>query len=171
MKAIKALKRLAKIEAMLSNLIERYAASNHSIQGVLRDAKASIARAKETVSLQESHQTAKHPSVKAGEPHRRHLTAERRKRKPATAVVKVAAPAKTTKPAVAKKVAPKAATAIAMTAKKAVEKAATKKPLNVVTKTEKARNSVVAKKTAPENAAAMKVVPPEQPVAAKSAVQ
>lgn len=178
MKAIKALKRLTKMEAVLSNLIERYAAGKHSIQLALQDAKASVIRAKETVSLQESHRTAKNPSVNAGKPKGRHLTAERRKKKPATAVVKVAAPAKTTMPAVAKKVAPKAAvTATPKTAKKAVREIATKKPLNAVTKTEKARKPAVAKKTAFDNAAVKKVVaaeeavkPPEGPVAAEVAV-
>jgi hypothetical protein len=172
MKAVKALKRLTKIEVMLSNVIERYAPSNHGVQEVLQDAKASVVRAKEAV--QASPETAKNPSVKAGDPNRRHLTAESRKKKPATAVGKVAAPAKTTTPAVAKKVAPKAVTATANAAKTSVEKTATNKPLNVVTKT---RMPAVTKKTARQNAAAKKVVateqevkPPEHLVAAEVAV-
>jgi hypothetical protein len=55
MKAIKALKRLTKAEALLSNVIERYAASGHSIQEVLQNAKASVIRAKDAVGLQASH--------------------------------------------------------------------------------------------------------------------
>jgi len=54
MKAIKALKRLTKAEALLSNVIERYVTSEHSLQEVLQDAKASVIRAKEAVGQQAS---------------------------------------------------------------------------------------------------------------------
>jgi hypothetical protein len=59
MKATKAVKKLARIEALLSNVSERYAASDHSIQEVLQDAKDSVIRAKEAVSLQASPQSEK----------------------------------------------------------------------------------------------------------------
>jgi hypothetical protein len=48
MKASKALKRLAKIETMLANVMKRYSAPD--LGGVLKDAKAAVARAKEAVS-------------------------------------------------------------------------------------------------------------------------
>ena len=49
MKANKALKRLAKIEALMSVVTERYSASAPHIREVLQDAKAAVARARETV--------------------------------------------------------------------------------------------------------------------------
>jgi len=57
MKANKALKRLAKIEALISDLMERYSASAPHIREVLQDAKAAVTRAKEAVSLQSSSET------------------------------------------------------------------------------------------------------------------
>ena len=75
MKAIKALKRLTKAEALLSNVIERYVASGHSIQEVLQDAKASVIRAKDAVGLQASPRKSKKTSVKAGSPKRRRSAA------------------------------------------------------------------------------------------------
>ena len=52
MKANKALKRLAKIEALLSDVAERYSASAPHVRDVLQDAKAAVARAKEALRLQ-----------------------------------------------------------------------------------------------------------------------
>ena len=75
MKAIKALKRLTKAEALLSNVIERYAASEHSIQEVLQDAKASVIRAKDAMGLHASPRKSKEPSAKAGRPRRRRSAA------------------------------------------------------------------------------------------------
>jgi hypothetical protein len=63
MKGNKALKRLAKIEALMSDLTERYSASA-PIREVLQDAKAAVTRAKEAVSLQASSGTAKNLPVK-----------------------------------------------------------------------------------------------------------
>jgi hypothetical protein len=54
MKQKKALKRLAKSESLISDVTERYSASAPDAREVLQDAKASVARAKETVSLQAS---------------------------------------------------------------------------------------------------------------------
>jgi hypothetical protein len=66
MKANKALKRLTKIEAVMSDVTERHSASSPHIREVLQDAKAAITRAKETVSLQQCSGTAKkNPPVKA----------------------------------------------------------------------------------------------------------
>jgi hypothetical protein len=49
MKANKALKRLAKIEALISSVMERYSASAPGIREALDDAKAAITRAKKAV--------------------------------------------------------------------------------------------------------------------------
>ena len=54
MKAKKILKRIAKIEALMSEVTERYSASAPHIREVLQDAKAAVTRAKEAVSLQAS---------------------------------------------------------------------------------------------------------------------
>jgi hypothetical protein len=67
MKANKALKRLAKIEALMSDVTERYSSAPH-IREVLQDAKAAVTRAKEAVSLQASSGTAKNPPVKHSKP-------------------------------------------------------------------------------------------------------
>lgn len=63
MKATKALKKLAKIEALLSNVSERYAASDHNIHALLEDAKDSMNRVKEAVTLQKSPAAKKAPAV------------------------------------------------------------------------------------------------------------
>jgi hypothetical protein len=68
MKAKKILKRLAKIEASMSDVTERSSASAPHIQELLRDAKAAITRAKKAVSLQASSGTAKDTAVKHSEP-------------------------------------------------------------------------------------------------------
>lgn len=59
MKASKALKRLTKIEALMSDLTERYSASALHIRALLQDAKAAVARAKEAVALHATSGTAK----------------------------------------------------------------------------------------------------------------
>lgn len=66
MKANKALKRLAKIEASVSDLAKRFLPSAPQIREVLHDAKAAVIRAKEAV-LQASAGTAK---KKTGAPKR-----------------------------------------------------------------------------------------------------
>lgn len=58
MKAKKALKRLTKIEALMSDVTERFPNTSLQIQGALKDAKAAFARLKEAVSLQVSSETA-----------------------------------------------------------------------------------------------------------------
>ena len=99
MKAIKALKRLTKAEALLSNVIDRYAASGHSIQEVLQNAKASVIRAKDAVGLQASPRKSKEPKKR-----RRLQKAEAAKAKPA-ATKKTVSKKAARKKAVAKKVA------------------------------------------------------------------
>jgi hypothetical protein len=64
MKANKALKRLAKIEALMSDVTERYSASAPHVRELLQDAKAAVTRAKEAVSLRTFSGTAKNSAVK-----------------------------------------------------------------------------------------------------------
>jgi hypothetical protein len=114
MKTNKALKRLAKIEALMSDVAARYSATAHHIREVLQDAKAAVVRAKEAVSLQASSGTAK-------------KTAPARKK----AAVKKAA-VKSSTPKMANKSAPikKAAKKTAPVPKQAAtEAAAQKKPI------------------------------------------
>ncbi|HVO98376.1 MAG TPA: hypothetical protein VMT15_09935 [Bryobacteraceae bacterium] len=59
MKTNKALKRLAKIEVLLSGLMERYASGAAHVQAALRDARAALGQVKEAVSSQTSTGTAK----------------------------------------------------------------------------------------------------------------
>lgn len=113
MKATKALKRLAKIEALMSDVMERYSATGPDMREMLRDAKAAVTRAKEAVSLQASTRTAKNPPVKHSKPPSG-ATSEPSKRKPKLF-------------ATTKKVAAKAPS-------KAARKTATKKPQNTVAK-------------------------------------
>jgi hypothetical protein len=68
MKANKILKRITKIESLMSKVTERFSASAPHIQELLREAKAAITRAKKAVSLQASSGTAKNPPVKHSEP-------------------------------------------------------------------------------------------------------
>jgi hypothetical protein len=65
MKANKALKRLAKIEESVSDVMERYSASAPPTREALQDAKAAVARAKEAVSLQASSGTTDAPKKAA----------------------------------------------------------------------------------------------------------
>jgi hypothetical protein len=67
MKTNKALKRLAKIEASISDMTERYSSALH-IRETLQDAKAAVTRAKEAVSLQKSAGKAKKSTVKHSQP-------------------------------------------------------------------------------------------------------
>jgi hypothetical protein len=59
MKAKKALKRLAKIETLISDLTERYSKGALQIREALQDAKTAFGRVKEAVSLQASSGTVK----------------------------------------------------------------------------------------------------------------
>ncbi len=60
MKANKALKRLAKIEALISDVSERYSSGASHIREAIQDAMAAFARVKAAVSSE----AAKHPPVK-----------------------------------------------------------------------------------------------------------
>jgi hypothetical protein len=67
MKANKARKRLAKIEALISDVAERYSDAPH-IREVLQAARAAVTRAKEVVGLPTSSGKAKNPTVKHSKP-------------------------------------------------------------------------------------------------------
>ena len=54
MKASKALKRLAHVEDLMSDVMERYSAGSLDIRKQLLDAKAAVGRAKDAVSVEES---------------------------------------------------------------------------------------------------------------------
>lgn len=68
MKKQKALKRLAKIEALMSDLTERYSSSAGHVREALQDAKAAVTRAKEAVSLKASSGAASIPPVEHSDP-------------------------------------------------------------------------------------------------------
>jgi hypothetical protein len=131
MKANKALKRLAKIEVLMSDVIERYSASVPHIREVLQDAKAAITRAKEAVSLQASSGTTKNPPLKHSKPPSKVAAKKRWALKRAEAAKAQLTTAKTKsarKKAVVKKAAPaRAAKKSAPVKKAAVKKATAKK--------------------------------------------
>lgn len=64
MKASKALKRLTKIEGLMSDVMEKYVTLAPAVRKALHDAIAAVAVAKEAVSLDASHGTAKDSPVK-----------------------------------------------------------------------------------------------------------
>ena len=78
MKAKKALKRLAKAETLLSDVMEQYAKKQQRLRELLQSARDSVSRAKKTVSLRSSKPANK--SVKADQPQRRRLSAASRRR-------------------------------------------------------------------------------------------
>ncbi len=80
MKAKKAVKRLTKVESLLTNVIDQYAAGEDAVRELLDSAKATVVRAKQTVSLQASSVAPKKPPVKAQSPKRKGLSAEGRKK-------------------------------------------------------------------------------------------
>jgi hypothetical protein len=169
MKTNKALKRLAKIEALMSDVTERYSVSAAHIREVLQDAKAAVTRAKEAVSLQASSGTAKYPPVEHSEPTsratpessktKRELSATGRKAiiaatKKRWAAFHAAKQAETPEPAVSKKAKPKKTarkkTVSKAPTKVAVQNAAPKK--SAPAKTAKAPVKKAAKKSPPVTA-------------------
>jgi Spy/CpxP family protein refolding chaperone len=80
MKAKKAVKRLGKAEAILSNVIHQYSAQS-SVRELLDSAKTNVARAKAAVdSTAASAKAGKKPPAKADKSRRGGLTAEGRKK-------------------------------------------------------------------------------------------
>jgi hypothetical protein len=80
MKAKKALKRLNKIETLLSNVIDQFSGSKEVLGELLDSAKAAVIRAKETVNSQMSTSGPKKTPAKPETEHSRRLTAEGRRR-------------------------------------------------------------------------------------------
>ena len=70
MKATKALKRLAKIEASMSDVTERYVSLAPSVRKALRDAMAAVTVAKEVVGLEATSGTETNPPVKHPAPNK-----------------------------------------------------------------------------------------------------
>ena len=79
MKAKKALKRLKKVETILSNVIEQLPASARGLRELLDSARASVVRAKDTMNARVA-RAAKKPAVRAQESARDRLSADGRKR-------------------------------------------------------------------------------------------
>ena len=80
MKAKKALKRLIRVEALLSKVLKQYAASDHRVRELLDFAKASVVSAKKTMSLRASRGSARKLPAQAENRKQRHFTAAGRKR-------------------------------------------------------------------------------------------
>ena len=122
MKANKALKRLTKIKALISDVTERYSASTPHLRDVLRYAEEAVTKAKEAVGLHVSSRTK--GRAKAAKPAQKAIPAQKK-----TAVKKVvnAPTAKTAKKTPIKKAANKGAakkTAPGLVAQVATTKAA-----------------------------------------------
>ena len=80
MKAKKTLKRLNKVEALLSSVIDQCPASKRGLRELLDSAKTSVVRAREAVNSQGGRRAARKPTVKAEQAKRGKLSAEGRKR-------------------------------------------------------------------------------------------
>jgi hypothetical protein len=80
MKAKKVVKRLTKAETLLSNVIDQFATLEDGVRELLDSAKASVARAKQAVTLRSSIAAPKKPPVKAEQPKRKGLSPQGRKR-------------------------------------------------------------------------------------------
>ena len=79
MKAKKALKRLNKVESLLSNVIDQFPDSARGLRDLLDTARSSVVRAKETVGARVA-RAAKKPPAREHESRSRRLSAEGRKR-------------------------------------------------------------------------------------------
>ena len=167
MKANKALKRLAKIEALMSDVTERYSASAPYIRQVLQDAKEAITQAKEAVSLQASTGTAKNARVKDSKPPSKATPEPSKPKRKLSAAGRKAIIAATKKRWALKRA--EAAKAQRRTAKKAAKKkAARKKSATKKSATKKAATKKAAVK-APPAKAAKKRAPVKKSAAKKSA--
>ena len=80
MKAKKALKRLRSVEALLTIVIDQFAANEPGVQALLDSAKASVIRARARINSQSAAGAAKKPPMTAKRTKRSHLTAEGRNR-------------------------------------------------------------------------------------------
>jgi len=80
MKAKKALKRLRKAEALLSNVIDQFSGTKDGLGELLGSAKDAVLRATKRVDAQESNKSTKKPPSRAKTAQRGHLSAEGRKK-------------------------------------------------------------------------------------------
>src|SRR5690242_5714415 len=112
MKTTKALKRLAKIKALISDVTKRYSANAPHLRDVLRYAEDAVSRAKDAVGLHAKSRT-KAPTAKAGRAAKR--VAPARKKAPARAVARTSSKSKTPKRVTPVKKAPKKRAAKKMT--------------------------------------------------------
>ena len=145
MKAKKVLKRIAKIEALISEVTEQSSQSALNVRELLRDAKAAVIQAKEAV--QASSGTATNPPSKGAKPSAK-ATPEpsRPKRRLSAAGRKAISEATKKRWAATRAAAAKAAPAL--TKKAAVKKTVAKKAA-VKTATKKAANAPVKAETQP----------------------
>jgi len=152
MKAKRVLKRIAKIEALISKVTERSSGVAPNIRELLRDAKTAVIRAKE--ALRASFGKANHPPVKRSQPASKATPEPSRPKRKISAAGRKAISKKRleakraamgTAPTVAKKT-----TAKKVAVKKAVPRKAAKAPA------ENAARKVPAKKVAPVKAAPTK---------------
>jgi hypothetical protein len=163
MKANKILKRITKIEALISKLTERSSANAPYIHELLRDARVAISRAKRAVSFQASSGAAGNPPVRGGElPPKPALEPSKPKRKLSAAGRKAISEATNRRwaakraavkaaPAVAKKATTKKsapAKTVAAPARKSAKKAPTKKAAVKAHTTQKAAKKPASKKAA-----------------------
>lgn len=80
MKTKKALKRLRRVEELLSIVIDQYARNEHGVRKLLDSAKRSVIRAKAGINSLSAPGIEKKPQVKAKQTKRPNLTAEGRER-------------------------------------------------------------------------------------------
>ena len=173
MKANKALNRLAKIEALISDVMERYSASTLHVRDVLQDAKAAVARAKEAVRLRASKKSA---PIKKGAKKPAAQKAVPAQTKASIKKVAVGVPiAKTAKKSAPIKKAAKRAAAKRGTptqTKSAIRKVAVKVPITKTAKKsaliKKAARKTPAKKTAPVSVQVATEVATQEPMPAET---
>jgi hypothetical protein len=80
MKAKKTLKRLNKVESLLSNVIDQCPASKRGLRELLYSARTAVVRARDVVNAQVGRRAARKLPVKAEHAQRAKLSAEGRKR-------------------------------------------------------------------------------------------
>lgn len=80
MKAKKTLKRLNKVEAFLSNVIDQCPANKRGLRELLDSAKTAVVRVRDAVNSQVVRRAGRKPPVKAERAQRGRLSAEGRKR-------------------------------------------------------------------------------------------
>jgi len=142
MKANKALKRLNKIEALISRLTERVSAGSPHIREMLGDVKAAVIRAKEAV--QASSGKVKNPPVKHPQPTSKATPEPSKPKRKLSAAGRKAISEATKKRWAAKKAAAKAELPIAKKAtKKAAPVKAAKPPARKVAKKAPAKKTAV----------------------------